>query len=201
MEFKGTLMRSSIIRLFVAFLLCHVVSQNTFAETTTAQPAITETYLLLSEDVLEISVWKEEGLKREVVIRPDGKLSFPLVGHIQAAGKTPEQLEKIIAKRLKSYISDPVVTVSILKAAGNKVYVTGKVNKPGVYVVGQFIDVMQALSLAGGLTAYADGDDIIIIRREGNKETVFQFDYDDVEDGDDLEQNILLKGGDVVIVP
>lgn len=201
MEFKGTQMRSSIIRLLLAFLLCHVVTQNIFAETTAVQTVNTKTYLLLPEDVLEISVWKEEGLKREVVIRPDGKISFPLVGHIQAAGKTPEQLEKKIVKRLKSYISDPVVNVSILKTAGNKIYVIGKVNRPGVYPVGHYIDVMQALSLAGGLTAYADGDDITIIRRQGNKEFVFLFDYDDVEDGDDLEQNILLKGGDVVIVP
>ena len=158
-------------------------------------------YRLMAEDVLQISVWKEKSLEREVLVRPDGKISFPLVGHVMAAGKTPEDLQKEITRKLKSYLSNPVVNVSVVKASGNKIYVVGKVNRPGVYVVGQFVDVMQALSLAGGLTAYADGDDITILRREGSKEKVFYFDYGDVEDGDDLHQNIVLHSGDVVVVP
>ena len=194
-------MESLLTRWSALLILCLAVQQNVLAEDATTPPANGYAYLVMAEDVLEISVWKEESLKREVLIRPDGMMSFPLVGHIQAAGMTPEELEKIIAKRLKSYISDPVVNVSVIKASGNKIYVVGKVNRPGMYVVGQFVDVMQALSLAGGLTPYADGDDITILRREGNKELVFEFDYDDVEDGDSLEQNIVLKSGDTVVVP
>jgi len=157
-------------------------------------------YLLAPEDILEISVWKEEGLQREVLVRPDGRLSFPLVGHVQAAGRTPEQVQQEIAERLKSFISDPVVTVAVLRVTGNKIYVIGKVAKPGEYVVGRYVDVLQALSLAGGLTPFAAENNINILRREDGKQVIFPFKYSEVADGEELQQNIILKSGDVVIV-
>jgi len=158
-------------------------------------------YLISPADELDISVWKEVDLQKQVLVRPDGKLSFPLVGHIQAAGKTPEEVEQKITERLKKYIPNPVVTVTLIKVAGNKIYVIGKVDKPGEYNVGGYVNVMQAISLAGGLTTYASTNNIKILRLENGKQIALPFKYSQVEDGDNLEQNIQLKTGDVVIVP
>jgi len=183
----------------ILVLFVNLCSASLFAQDTdSALPGAG--YLLAPEDILEISVWKEEGLQREVVVRPDGRLSFPLVGHIQAAGNTPEQVQQEIAKRLVSFISDPVVTVSVLRVGGNKIYVIGKVARPGEYVVGRYVDVLQALSLAGGLTPFAAENDIRILRRQNGKQVVFPFKYSEVADGEELQQNIILMSGDVVVV-
>ena len=162
---------------------------------------ITAGYSIGPEDILEISVWKEEGLQSEVLVRPDGKISFPLVGDIQAEGKTPEQLRHEVAGWLRKYIPDPVVTVLVKKIAAYKIYVLGQINKPGQYTVGIYLDVMQALALAGGLNPYAAENDIRIIRRQGDKEIVIPFEYSEVKKGRNLGQNIILKTGDVVVVP
>ena len=158
-------------------------------------------YKINAGDVLAISVWKETELNREVIVRPDGGISFPLVGHIKAAGSSVEELQKAIVKRLTQYISDPVVTVAMTQLSGNRIYVIGKVNKPGVYPMNQNIDVMQALTMAGGLTPYASTGNIKVLRRVGEKQKIFLFDYSDIEDGEKLEQNRSLKSGDTIIVP
>jgi polysaccharide biosynthesis/export protein len=158
-------------------------------------------YLIGPEDVLEISVWKEEGLEREVLVRPDGKISFPLAGDVQAAGRTPEEVQAEITERIKRYIPDPVVTVTVKTIGGNKIYVIGEVRNPGSYVIGRYVDVIQALTLAGGLTPFASENSIKVLRREGTKEIVVPFEYAQVKKGRKLEQNIFLKGGDVVVVP
>jgi polysaccharide export outer membrane protein len=158
-------------------------------------------YQIGPEDLLEISVWKEKDLQREVLVRPDGWLTFPLVGNMHAKGKTAQQIEEEITVRLRKYISDPVVSVSVKKVAGYKIFVIGKVNKPGEYVVGRYVDVIQALTLAGGLTPFAEEDDIRILRKDGGNEEVLRFDYSEVKRGRLLEQNITLKSGDVVVVP
>ena len=150
--------------------------------------------------MLEISVWKEEGLQKEVLVRPDGWVTFPLIGNIRAAGKTVDRLQREIAKRLRKYFSDPVVTVSVLKVVGNKVYVIGEVKTPGEYIVGHYVDVMQALALAGGLTPTAAENQIKIVRKERGLDIVFYFDYEAVKQGRDLEQNITLQPGDKVLV-
>jgi len=158
-------------------------------------------YEIGPEDLLEIYVWKEKDLQREVLVRPDGWLTFPLVGNVSAKGKTAQQLQDEIATRLRKYIPDPNVSVSVKKVAGYKIFIIGRVNKPGEIVVGRFIDVIQALTMAGGLTPFADDDNIRILRKEDGKETVIMFDYADVRKGRRLEQNIMLKSGDVIIVP
>lgn len=158
-------------------------------------------YLIEPEDTLNISVWKEEGLQKDVLVRPDGGISFPLVGDLIAAGKSTSQIQTEITTKLKKYIPQPVVTVSLLKLAGYKVYVLGKVNKPGQFIVGSYVDVMQVLTLAGGLTPYASENDVKIIRRINGKEIVFPFEYSEVKSGERLQQNIILKSGDVVVVP
>jgi polysaccharide export outer membrane protein len=174
--------------------------QTTFAGNDGANDA-RDGYLIGPEDVLDVSVWKEDGLKKELLVRPDGGVSFPLVGDLKAAGKTAVQLQTEIVARLSKYIPDPIVSVSILKVASNKVYVLGKVNKPGEYLTGRYIDVLQALSLAGGLTPFASENGIKIIRKENGKETVLPFQYGKVQSGAGLEQNVQLKSGDVILVP
>jgi polysaccharide export outer membrane protein len=158
-------------------------------------------YRISPEDVLEISVWKEEDLQRKVIVRQDGGVSFPLAGDIQAAGRTPKELESNITEKLQAFIPDAVVTVSVLEIRGLRIYVTGKVKSPGQYTVGRYIDVLQALTMAGGLTTFADTNDIRIIRREDGREVVYRFNYDDVESGKELQQNIVLRTDDVVVVP
>jgi polysaccharide biosynthesis/export protein len=171
------------------------------AEAQQGHPQPPTEYLIGPEDILEISVWKEEGLEREVLVRPDGKLSFPLAGDVQAAGRTPEQVQTEITERIKRYIPDPVVTVTVKAIGGNKVYVIGEVKNPGSYVIGRYVDVIQALTLAGGLTPFARENSIKVLRREGTREIVVSFEYAEVKKGRRLEQNIFLRGGDVVVVP
>lgn len=163
--------------------------------------ANSDDYLIWPEDVLLVSVWKEQELQREVLVRPDGGISFPLVGDIKAGGKTPRELQEEITEKLAKYIPKPVVTVSVSKIAGMKIYVLGQVKNPGQYVIGRYIDVMQALALAGGVTAFADEDSISVIRRGGDKAVVMPFRYSDAKLGRGLDRNVILRSGDVVIVP
>ncbi|BCA53546.1 hypothetical protein W02_06860 [Nitrospira sp. KM1] len=169
-----------------------------------AQPtsaAVDAGYRLGAEDVMLISVWKDEQLTREVVVRPDGMFSFPLVGDIQAEERTVEEIRLDLVKRLVKYFPNPNVSVAVIKVLSYKVYVVGRVNKPGEYLIGHYTDVLQALSLAGGLTPFAGENDIKVIRRVKGQQQVFPFRYSDVRKGRDLEQNILLQRGDVVMVP
>jgi polysaccharide export outer membrane protein len=165
-----------------------------------ARPA--GTYRIQPGDVLNISVWKEADLQADVIVRPDGGLSFPLAGDQVAEGRTVEELRAVLAERLKKFIPDPVVTVAVRQLGGNRIYVMGKVNRPGEFPFSRPLDVMQSLSLAGGATSFADLNGIRILRREDNgKQVVIPFRYDEVSRGRHLEQNVLLKTGDTVVVP
>ena len=159
-------------------------------------------YLLQPGDVLTVSVWKEPDLTGDVLVRPDGGLSLPLVGNIEATGQTADDVRAVIDQRLRDkYIPDPTVTVSVKQAIGNQIFIIGKVNRPGNYPVTRPVDVMQALSLAGGTTPFAALNDIQVLRRTADREISIPFRYADVERGRHLEQNILLHGGDTVVVP
>jgi polysaccharide biosynthesis/export protein len=165
-------------------------------------PVVVEgSYLLGPEDIVKISVWKDEHLTQEVVVRPDGMISFPLVGDIPAAGRTIEDVRLELVKRLNKFVPNPHVSVLATKILSNKIYVIGRVNKPGEFLVGHYTDVLQALSLAGGLTPYAAENDIRVMRRSRGEQQVFQFRYGDIRKGKELEQNIILERGDVVMVP
>ena len=164
-----------------------------------AEPA--DAYTVLPGDVLQISVWKEPDLQLEVLVRPDSAFSFPLAGDISTKGLSVVGLQAELTKRLGRYISSPVVTVSVKEVLGNRVYVIGQVNRPGEFVVNPHVDVMQALSMAGGLTAFAATNDIKILRRTGSRQTALSFKYNDVLKGRDLQQNIVLQSGDIVVVP
>ncbi len=159
------------------------------------------TYRVGAEDVLEVSVWREEALKKEVLVRPDGGVSYPLVGEVQVSGKTVHEIREEISRRLEKFIPEPAVSVTILKTGSQRVYVIGKVNKPGEFTLGRYVDVLQALSMAGGLTPFADGNDIRVMRREGERQIALPFEYGRVVRGQKLEQNIPLRAGDVVVVP
>ena len=158
-------------------------------------------YTVNSGDILDISVWNEEALQKEVRVLPDGSISFPLAGSISVAGKSINQIHAILKDRLAEFIADPVVNISVKSAEGNSIYVIGQVKKPGQFVMYQPMDVMQMLSLAGGLTAFAKANDIVILRRNGDKSESIAFKYGEVEDGDKLENNHLLRSGDVIVVP
>ena len=175
----------------------------TVANTAIAQQVVPpdESYKVLPGDMLQISVWGEENLQGEVLVRPDGALSFPLCGDISARNQSVIELQEEITKRLTRYISDPVVTVSVAQVLGNKVYVIGQVSKPGVFVVNPQVDVLQALTMAGGATPFASLNDIKILRRTGDRQQALRFRYDDVIKGRNLEQNVVLHAGDVVVVP
>lgn len=158
-------------------------------------------YTVLPGDRLQVSVWKEPDLQLEVLVRPDSAFSFPLAGDISTKGRSVVELQTELTQRLGRYISSPVVTVSVIEVLGNKIYVIGQVNRPGDFVVNPRVDVMQALSMAGGLTAFANTNDIKILRRTGSRQSAISFKYNDVLKGRDLEQNILLQSGDIVVVP
>ena len=166
-----------------------------------ATPPDQDTYKLGPEDTIEISVWKEPDLTKQIVIPPDGRVTYPLIGEIKAAGLTVKQLQTEIHKRLEKFVSDANVTVILLKPQFYKIYVTGKVTKPGEFLVGRPPSVMQAISMAGGLTPFAAPGSIVILRKVGGKEEVFPFNYKDVSKGASLEQNRSLMPGDVVVVP
>ncbi len=158
-------------------------------------------YFLQPGDVLSVSVWKEPDLQQTVLIRPDGRFSFPLAGEVDAQGRTVEQVRTEIAKGLATYLPDAVVTVAAAKLEGNKVYVIGKVNRPGEVALTGFVDVMQALSIAGGMSRFAALEEVFVLRRADGKQQAIPFNYVEVEKGRNLEQNIVLRSGDVVVVP
>jgi len=126
---------------------------------------------------------------------------MPLAGELPAAGHTVEELRAAIDERLRKFIPDPAVTVIVKQTLGNQIFVIGKVNRPGEYPIIRPVDVMQALSLAGGTTPFAALNDIRVLRRDGERQITMQFRYTDVEHGRALDQNILLRGGDTVVVP
>ena len=185
----------TILTLIVSSLALHT---GTFAA---EDSKVVDHYKIQPGDVLLVSVWKEEDLIQEVIVRPDGQITFPLVGEAKAAGNSIENLRLLISERLKKYIPDPVVTVSVRQLAGNTIYVIGKVNRPGVFPIVRNVDVMQALSLAGGTSTYAALNDIKILRRENGQLRALSFKYAEVEKGKRLEQNVVLQAGDVVVVP
>lgn len=152
-------------------------------------------------DILEISVWKELDLQKQVIIRPDGYFSFPLTGDIRAEGRTIEDIRRDVATSVSRFVPDPVVSVAILEPRGSKVYVIGQVARAGEYPINRFVDVVQAISMAGGFTPFAQLDSIRILRREGTTQTSIPFSYGDIAAGKRLQQNIVLEPGDTVLVP
>jgi polysaccharide export outer membrane protein len=158
-------------------------------------------YLIGAQDVISISVWKDPELTETVPVRPDGKISLPLLNDVQAAGLTPTQLKLQIAEALKKYVTDPIVTVIVTQINSQRVYITGEVTHPGAFPLLPGMTMLQALSSAGGFTQFANMKKIYMFRMFNGKQVDFPFDYKDVIHGKKLDQNVVLQAGDTIVVP
>jgi len=159
-------------------------------------------YTVNPGDELDISVWKEPELTKTVIVRPDGKFSFPLAGEVTAVGRNMAQIQTELTSKLTKYIPEPVITAALKTMDGYRIYVLGQVTKPGPYVMNPRLNVLQALSVAGGMTPFAAVNDIIIMRgTNSTNQRVLQFRYGEVSHGKNLQQNIPLEAGDVIVVP
>lgn len=192
-----------MLRLLSQTLLC-LVAVAAFG---TASALADDGYRINGGDMLHISVYGEQNLNQDVPVQPDGGIAFPLVGNMNVRGMTLKEVQTKVANTLRESqyfpnLTDNEVTVSMVKASGNSVSVVGQVKQPGTFAYDTQLDVMQALSLAGGLTPFASKSKIKILRRDPQgTQTAILFDYSDIEDGQHLDKNIILQGGDVVVVP
>lgn len=182
-------------------LLAHLaVSSPPATQAQDAALPATDDYVLGVEDKLSISVWKEVDLIRSVLIRPDGKITFPLIGDVQASGRTPKQLTDDLGKALSRFIKEPVVTVIVEEINNFKVFVLGEVGTQGALNLRRPTRILEAIALAGGLTTYADKSNLVLIRYDGGKESRSRVDYRKVVSGDKPELNVMLRPGDTIIV-
>ncbi len=191
-----------ILRLIAIVVLTGCVAEAAMAAGKTSGDVtgvFMRNYFIGPGDVLEISVWKEEALTKNLVVLPDGKINFPLIGEVVAAGRTVGQLKNEIATRLERFVPDPVLSVGVQQVNSLKIFVIGRVNNPGQFVLNNSISVLQALAMAGGLDSFAKRDQVKIFRTAKGKVLIYTFDYDDVSAGQNLQQNIILRRGDVVL--
>jgi len=158
-------------------------------------------YIIGADDVLDVSVWKEQELTRSLQVRPDGKISMPLLGDVQAACLTPGQLAQNVSDKLKKYLTAPQVTVILTQINSQRVYVMGEVTRPGAYPVLPGMTILQAISSAGGLTPFANSKKIFLMRDENHIQTKYPFSYKEVLDGRKAEENLPVKAGDTIVVP
>jgi polysaccharide export outer membrane protein len=158
-------------------------------------------YVIGPDDVLAIVFWRDKDMSVETTVRPDGKITLPLINDVQAAGLTPDQLRDELQKAATKFIEDPTVSVVVKTINSLKVFITGSVAKPGAYALSAPTTVMQLIAMAGGLQEFADSKNITIIRNENGKPTAYRFNYKDVLKHKNLKQNIELRPGDTVVVP
>jgi polysaccharide export outer membrane protein len=158
-------------------------------------------YVIGPDDVLDVNVWKEQELTRSLQVRPDGKISMPLLGDVQAAGLTPGQLAQSVGDKLKKYLTAPQVTVILTQINSQRVYVMGEVTRPGAYPVLPGMTILQAISSAGGLTPFANGKKIFLMRDENHVQTKYPFSYKEVLDGRRADENLPVRAGDTIVVP
>jgi polysaccharide export outer membrane protein len=185
----------------LAFALLFLVPGISCAQSPPKGADVPPSYQIGPNDVLSIYVWKEAELTRDVTVTPDGKISFPLIGEVVAEGRTVMELKQVITDKLQNFVTAPEVTVIVKESRSRIVYTIGKVTKPGPYPLAPDMTVLQALSAAGGFAEWADTKHVLIIRREGGKETQFRFNYKEYTSGDNVGQNIVIKPGDTIVVP
>jgi polysaccharide export outer membrane protein len=198
-------------RIFAFCLACSAVAAPAFAQAqgAAAKPApvlpagVTPPagYIIGPDDQLSVVYWREKDMSADVVVRPDGLISLPLLNEVQASGLTPEQLRAAITKGATKFVEEPTVSVVVKAINSRKVFITGQVGKPGYYPIAGPTTVLQLIATAGGVAEYANKSKISIIRKEGGKDVSFRFNYGDVIKGKNLTQNIELKPGDTVVVP
>jgi len=158
-------------------------------------------YRLRQGDRVLISVWREETLQKEVIVLPDGSITFPLIGRVEVAGQSTPEVEQNLARKLKKYFPEPIVTVVIVGIDGNRAFVTGKVMHPGSLIINGPITVIQAISIVGGFDKFADESSIKVIRESSGGQEVLRVDYKDIVSGKNVSTNIQLKAGDTLVVP
>ena len=169
-----------------------------------AAPAMSDVptdFVIGAGDVLGVLFWREADVSGDVTVRPDGRITLPVIGVMQAAGMRPEALQREIQAAAARFFTEPNVTVVVRTINSRKIFVTGRVTTPGAHPLLTPLTVMQAISLAGGLTEYADAKNITILRTENGQSKTFKFNYRDVSKGKGLEQNILLQPGDTIVAP
>jgi polysaccharide export outer membrane protein len=194
---------------FISVILIVTFTLPAFAQDKTTKPkagwgaeTLVNSYQIGIGDILEITTWKEPDFTREnVLVRTDGKISFPLLNDFPAAGLSPMELKYNLEAGLKSYISSPVVTVHIKEAVSQKFYVLGEVMKTGEYPLAKHLTVLQAFALAGGFTQWASKKEIILLRHQGGKDKIYRINYKDITKGKDFSQNLKLQADDTIIVP
>ena len=186
---------------FLAVALALVAPVFAFAQEDNPAPAEIAPYRIGPGDILSISVWKDEALTRQLPVLPDGTLHFPLVGKLRVGGKTTDEFKTELETRITRYVPDPVLSVSVTQVNSMVFYVIGRVNAPGRQMLNANVTALQALAMAGGPNAFAKRNKIKIIREEEGQTLIFGFPYDDIAKGERLEDNILLKRGDVMVVP
>jgi polysaccharide export outer membrane protein len=162
---------------------------------------VSDSYVIGPEDVLSIHVWKEEAFSRTVPVRMDGKISLPLIDDVQAAGFTARQLKEVLTTKLKEFVENPNVSVTVAEANSFKVFISGQVRSPGVYRLRSETSLLQFIPMVGGFTDWANQKKILIIRKEGGQEKRFTINYKKILSGKDPDSNIILKTGDTIIVP
>jgi len=171
------------------------------SKSATAKAAIAA-YTIGAGDELRIVTWKEADFTLEtVLVRTDGKISFPLLNDVQAAGLTPMMLKDVLETGLKNYVAAPVITVTVANAGSQKFYILGEVTRTGEYPIVKDLSVLQAFALAGGFTEWASKDEILLIRRESGQKKVYKIDYKDMARGKNLDQDLLIRADDTIIVP
>jgi polysaccharide biosynthesis/export protein len=184
------------------FSLLLVLVVMIFMNVTNAFSAKRPDYVIGNGDVLDIFTWKEPDFSREeLIVRIDGKISFPLLDDVQAAGMTTTQLKKDIEKRLENYVSKPIVTVTVRNPNSKRFYVLGEVTHTGEYPITKDLTVLQAFAIAGGFTEWASKKEIILFRKQNNKDTVIRINYKDILKGKDFTQNVKILSDDTIIVP
>lgn len=194
----------SFLFLVVAIPLLNVdevSSQEDQAPAAESMESFMPDYVVGPGDVLFISVWKNQELTKQLPVLPDGKISYPLIGELQAGGMSVASLEKELKNRLAKYMPDPIISVSVLQVNSMLIYVIGKVNNPGHFALNSNINVLQALAMAKGLNPFAKKDEIKVFRNENGTTRILEFHYDSVTSGKKLDQNITLERGDIIVVP
>lgn len=201
MKITGKKMAAGLfcLALLMAAVPC-TASEAQSQEDAGAASSVEASYIIGPGDVLDISVWKNPDLTRQVVVLPDNTIRFPLLGEIKTGGQSLAWLEANMGEQLGKFISEPELSISLVQVNSMMVYIIGKVNGPGRFKLTENVTVLQALAMAGGLNAFAKDDEIKIFRKQGKQTQIFQFDYDAVSKGEALEQNITLKRGDVIVV-
>jgi polysaccharide export outer membrane protein len=158
-------------------------------------------YVIGADDVLTIQFWSEKDMSAEVTVRPDGKIALPLLNDVPAAGLTPEELRDRLLTAARKFVENPNPTVMVKTINSRKVFITGQIEKPGTYPINHSLTVLQLIALAGGLREFVQGKNISVLRQENDRQVVYRFNYRDVINAKNLEQNIQLKPGDTIDVP